>query len=74
MTFLREFSLLKFDAFRPWMLILHTHYQFVVEGVKLLTTVSSDRPTQRPHNRKQEETLQPHGHLLAGHILRTVGL
>lgn len=73
-TSLREdVVLLEFDILGPWVLIIHAHDQIAVEHIKLLTTVASYGPTQSPYSCKQEQALQPHGYLLAGHILFTTG-
>lgn len=69
MTSLREdVVLFKFHSLRPRVLIVHAHDQIAVEDIKLFTTVPSDGPTQSPYDREEEQTLQPHGYLLAGHL------
>lgn len=74
MTSLREdVVLLEFDTLRPRVLIIHAHDQIAIEYIKLLTTVTSYGPTQSPYSCKQEQALQPHGYLLAGHVLFTTG-
>ena len=53
MTSLREdVVLFEFNTFRPRVLIIHAHDQIAVEGIKFLTTVASDSPTQSPYNRE----------------------
>lgn len=73
-TSLREAVVLfKFDAFGTRMLIINAQQHIAKEDVKLLTTVSSDGTSHRPNKGKKEQPLQPHGYLLTGHGVCTVG-
>ena len=74
MTSLRkDVVFLELDTLGPWVLIVHAHDQIAVEYIKLLTAVATYSSTQSPYSCKQEQALQPHGYLLAGHILVTTG-
>lgn len=58
---------MEFDARRPRVVIILALDQRAVEHIKLLSTVPGDGPTEGPNHGEQEQTLQPHGDLLARH-------
>lgn len=63
-----EVGLFELDTLRSRVLIVHAHDEIAVEDIKLLTAVPCDGTTQSPYNREEEQTLQPHSYLLAGHL------
>lgn len=63
-----EIVLFEFDTLGTRVLIIHAHDQIAIEDIKFFTTVPTNRPAESPNHCKEEQTLQPHGYLLAGHL------